>query len=144
MRQRTVQFRRWDHAAAALFFAALFTVSLLSEISAGAWQSIGPPAVALVLSIVIFLRRPGVVLRKDRLVVFTDWYMKREYPYETIKRIEVNEGEWVNPVMLQFIDGDERRMPMLGLGRRPNRYERKMIDALKEIVPVSWNQPNSS
>jgi hypothetical protein len=65
--------------------------------------------------------------------------MKREYPYETIKRIEVNEGEWVNPVMLQFVDGDERRMPMLGLGRRPNRYERKMIEALKDIVPVTWN-----
>ncbi|MDH3193720.1 MAG: EbsA family protein [Acidimicrobiia bacterium] len=144
MRQRTVQFRRWDHAAAALFFAALFTVSLLSEISAGAWQSTGPPAVALVLSIVIFLRRPGVVLRKDRLVVYTDWYMKREYPYDTIERIEVNEGEWVNPIMLKFVDDDERRMPMLGLGRRPNRYERKMIDALKEIIPVRWNKPGGS
>ena len=70
--------------------------------------------------------------------------MKREYPYDTIERIEVNEGEWVNPIMLQFIDGDERRMPMLGLGRRPNRYERKMLDALKEILPVRWNKPTSS
>lgn len=144
MGQRSQQFRRWDHAAAALFFTTLFAVSLFSQIAAGAWQSVGPAAVALVISIVIFLRRPGVILRKDQLVVFSDWYMKREYPYETIERIEVNEGSWVNPVMLHFIDGDERRLPMLGLGRRPSRHERKMIEALKEIIPVTWNQPSSS
>ncbi|MBK5267471.1 MAG: hypothetical protein JJE47_08550, partial [Acidimicrobiia bacterium] len=54
-------------------------------------------------------------------------------------RIEVTEGSWVNPVMLIMKDGVEHRMPMLGLGKRPNRYERKMIDALTGVVPVTWN-----
>ncbi len=142
MGQRPLQFRRWDHAIAALFFAALFAVSATSEVAAGAWDAVGPPSVAFVISVIIFLRRPGVILRPNELVVFSDWYMKQTYEYQTIERIEVTEGSWVNPVMLIMRDGAERRMPMLGLGKRPNRYERKMIDALKEVVPVTWNQPD--
>lgn len=138
MRQQSLQFRRWDHAVAALFFMALFTLSLVGEISAGAWDAVGPPSIALVIAIIMFRRRPGVILRSDELVVFSDWYMKQTYEYRAIERIDVTEGSWVNPVMLITKDGAERRMPMLGLGKRPNRYERKMIDALTEVVPVTW------
>ena len=141
MGNRPLQFRRWDHAAAALFFAALFGVSLLTEISAGAWGAVGPPAVALVIAIIMYRRRPGVIVRSDELVVFSDWYMKQTYDYAAIERIEVTEGSWVNPVMLVPNEGVARRMPMLGLGKRPNRYERKMIDALKDRIPVVWNPP---
>jgi len=123
-----------------LFFAALFAVSVTTEAAAGAWNAVGPPSVAFVISIIIFLRRPGVILRPNELVVFSDWYMKETYPYGAIERIEVTEGSWVNPVALILKDGVERRMPMLGLGRRPNRYERKMIDALEEVIPVTWNE----
>lgn len=138
MPQRSVQFRRWDHALAALFFAALFTVSLFNEVSREAWDAVGPPLVALVIAIMMFRRRPGVILQPDHLVVFSDWYRKEVYAYEEIAHVTVTEGAWTNPVQLVLNDGRKRNLPMLGLGRRPNAFERKMIDALTDIVPVQW------
>ncbi len=92
----------------------------------------------LAISVLIFRHRPGVIVRANHLTIFSDWYTKRTIDYREIDRIEVTEGSWNRPVQLVLADNSRRNFPMLGFGRRPNRYERKMIDELADTVTVQW------
>ena len=138
MGSRVKQFRRWDHGAFALFFASVFAVSLAGYVSSEEWMSAMFATLGLGISVLVFRHRPGVIVRANHLTIFSDWYIKRTVGYSDIDRIEVTEGSWSSPVQLVLTDNTRRNFPMLGFGRRPNRYERKLIDELAETVLVQW------